>query len=104
MFFVFCGLTNDGVPDDVFEPLVSMKYFDFQGCKFTKLPKEWFRQKGGWSKNLERIAFFINEIEEVDEEVFSWHPKLKAILLHGNPIDYIPASYYTDNDLKVFTI
>ena len=105
MFFVFCGLTNAGIPDGVFEPLTSMVYFDFQGCPFTSLPKEWF-EDGGWSKNIERLAFFACEITEVDEEVFSWHPKLKQVYLHANPgLDFIPASFYENlEDLEILTI
>lgn len=83
MFFVFCGLDNSSFSDDVFEPLVSMKYFDFQGNYFTDLNPRWF---GEWSKNIERLVYFACDLGPItDKDIFSKMPNLKQVYLDQNP-------------------
>mmetsp|Transcript_9113 Transcript_9113/g.17025 ORF Transcript_9113/g.17025 Transcript_9113/m.17025 type:complete len:475 (-) Transcript_9113:94-1518(-) len=98
MFFVFCGLTNEGIPPGVFEPLESMVYFDFQGNFFTELDPEWF---GDWSSKIERLVFFLNDIGPIeDRDIFAGMPRLKQVYLDQNPrLDTIPADFFRKNRL-----
>ena len=107
MFFVFCALDNDSFSADVFEPLVSMKNFDFQGNFFTKFDPAWF--DGGWTSNIRRLAFFANQIEgpleEDFETVFADMPKLQQVFIDQNPLAFIPAEYFENNpDLDTLTL
>ena len=98
MFFVFCGLDNTSFSDDVFEPLVSMKYFDFQGNYFTDFNPNWF---GDWSSNIERLVFFANNLGPItDEDIFVGMPNLKQAYFDQNPgLLVIPPNYFRNNPI-----
>jgi len=84
MSFVDNGLFNEtSFPDDVFKDLISLKFFDFFGNKFTKFEKKWF--DGGWGANILRLAFWGNQITEIEEGAFDSLTSLEVAAFHLNP-------------------
>ena len=104
LFLLFTGLDNDSFSDDVFEPLVSMKFFDLGANFFTDLDPNWF---GEWSSNIERLVFWKNQLGPItDPNIFAGMPKLKQAYFEDNPnLLTIPRSYFSNNpDLEMLTL
>eukprot|EP00567_Pseudictyota_dubia_P000885 CAMPEP_0197464370 /NCGR_PEP_ID=MMETSP1175-20131217/63987_1 /TAXON_ID=1003142 /ORGANISM="Triceratium dubium, Strain CCMP147" /LENGTH=441 /DNA_ID=CAMNT_0043000349 /DNA_START=171 /DNA_END=1496 /DNA_ORIENTATION=- len=73
------GLTEDTIPDSIFEDLTSLKVLDMGFNPITSIKEEWF---GEWSHELEFLSFWYCEIDsELTPEMFANIPNLKTIFL-----------------------
>jgi len=105
LYFVFCGLTNAGMPPEAFQDLASMRFFDFQGCPLTEFNPDWF--SGLMNTNVERLAFFLMDLAPItDVSVFENMPNLRQAFFHQNPrLLSVPGNMFQNNpQLEVFTL
>ena len=100
--FVNCQLSNDGIPDDVFNDLESLQFFDLFADpagtnEIAHFKKEWFNYNGGASKmgaNLIRIAMWGNPVTTVDHEAFENLHSLEVAYFHNTPVEFLPYSLF----------
>ncbi len=76
--------SEDSFPVGVFDDLHSLQFFDFFLNDFTIIRKGLF---GPWSKNLLRIAFWLNSITTIEEGAFDYLESLEQAYFHGNDLN-----------------
>ena len=86
-------VNNKGFGDTAFDnvywdDLVSLEFFDFFSNNFVRVKAEWF---GPWAKNILRLAFWNNAIEEIDAGVFDYMDSLEFAYFHCTALTTLPA-------------
>lgn len=95
------GITNGGIPNDLFDDLESLEYWHFFGNQLTTLKKRWFTS-GGQSKlgkSLLDISLWNNgglTTAGIEDGVFDKLDKLEVVFLHGTQVDYINPEEFAD--------
>ncbi|PIM99265.1 Apoptotic ATPase [Handroanthus impetiginosus] len=60
-------------------------------CSLNQIPNE----EEYWTKDLEKVSLMENNIVEIPAEMSPNCPKLSTLLLDGNPLNFIPESFFS---------
>ncbi|PIN10508.1 hypothetical protein CDL12_16896 [Handroanthus impetiginosus] len=63
----------------------------FAECSLNQIPNE----EEYWTKDLEKVSLLWNKIVEIPAEMSPNCPKLSTLLLHGNPLNFISESFFS---------
>jgi len=77
------SLTEDGIPDGLFDDLVNLEYLSIFQNKFSVIKEKWF---GDWSSKVEAVSMFGQSVPLVviEDGVFDKLPSLLELSTHQN--------------------